>query len=143
LQAITLAKALNDRNRGLGSTLIKNPSSVTSTSPTRKALTDQNKLLKPNFDQVDHVLEKKGADLNESSPKNKGVLQSKFMKSDFGSIKQGILKKIKVTKDILNFENDYFFGLIKRNQELAGKYMKDKTCIMKFDRKVEVYETIG
>jgi len=59
LQAITLAKALNDRNRGLGSTLIKNPSSVTSTSPTRKALTDQNKLLKPNFDQVDHVLEKK------------------------------------------------------------------------------------
>ena len=57
LQAITLAKAMNDR--GLGSTIIKNTSSVTSTNPTRNALVDQNKFLKPSFDQTDHILEKK------------------------------------------------------------------------------------
>ena len=53
------------------------------------------------------------------------------------------MKKLKETKDALNFENDYFFGLIKRDQELSAKYMKDKLSLMKFERKIDPYETIG
>jgi len=149
LQAIQLAKASNDRNKIPTIALLKNTN-----SPIRKSL----KNLQVESPQRSFV----HIPLNpEDSPRNKlesrsptrkntesskgfsGFSQIKNRADDMNKIKAGLLKKLKDTKDALNFENDYFFGLVNRNSTFTKLYIKDKVATMKYDVKLMPYETIG
>lgn len=54
-----------------------------------------------------------------------------------------IIKKIMSKRDVLNFENDYFYNLVKRTEELAHKYIRDNLLMMRFERKIYSGETVG
>lgn len=54
-----------------------------------------------------------------------------------------IIKKIMSKRDLLNFENDYFYNVVKRSEDLSAKYIRDNLNVMRFERKFCPGETVG
>ena len=70
--------------------------------------------------------------LPQNNIKEKGILN-----------KRDLFEKIKKKKTVLNFENNYLYNIVKRNTDLAIKYMKDCILQLKFRRRYGPFETIG
>jgi len=140
LQAIALAKASADRNKNpnLAIQVLKRQN-----SPNRKSISKADSPQRPpllNLNSVDFTADNK---IGNNSPARKIPSQLKSRPEDINKIKAGLLKKLKDTKGALNFENDYFHGVVSRNPGLSKLYMKERVVNMKFDMKFNLFETIG
>ena len=85
--------------------------------------------LNASFDELDNEHGK-----NNSTKGNNSNLRVNF---------NTIIKKIMSKRDVLNFENDYFYNVVIRNEDLVSKYIKDNLNMMRFEKKICSGETVG
>lgn len=90
------------------------------------------------FIREDNRFEPDSAKLNSASKINNNASAPEKKK-----IGESLLQKLKGTAQVMNFENDYLFNLIKRNQEMTTRYIKDKNFLLKFEKKFGMFDTLG
>lgn len=155
LETISLAKAQNIRNKTHISVQTNNRPSISVISDRSPLVGDRERspnrysIIKDgaNDTKYDEIKRNGREDLkvenrieSESAKPSQNKLQNIIITKKIG---EGILQKLKDSKEVLNFENDYLFNIIKRSSELSNRYIYDKNLILKFERKFNAYETLG
>ena len=161
LETIKLIKASNERNQMASKQRLDHASTDKSSVPSLTALnvfTTNSLATLPSLPDGSLILDKlvenpldNSLDVSRSNDlirHEKGDNGSDYIRSEIDVVQlkktfHSVIKKIMNKRDVLNFENDYFFNLVKRNEDLAFRYIKNDLTMMRFERTICPGETVG